>query len=48
VGFYGWFDSIDDQDVANALFQAAESWLRERKLERWTATLAELRAVLAA
>ena len=23
VGFYGWFDCIDDQDVANALFAAA-------------------------
>ncbi len=33
VGFYGWFDCIDDQEVANALFRAAETWLRARKLD---------------
>jgi hypothetical protein len=32
VGFFGWFDCVDDQDVANALFATVESWLRERKL----------------
>lgn len=28
VGFFGFFESIYDQDVANALFTAAEGWLR--------------------
>jgi hypothetical protein len=27
VGFFGFFESIDDQTVANALFVAAETWL---------------------
>lgn len=30
VGFYGFFESVDDQRVANALFAAAAAWLRER------------------
>src|SRR2546427_2282881 len=30
VGFFGFFDSIDDLDTARALFEAVESWLRER------------------
>jgi GNAT superfamily N-acetyltransferase len=30
VGFYGFFESIDDQTVANALFDAAAAWLRAR------------------
>lgn len=30
VGFFGFFESIDDQDVANALFNAASEWLREQ------------------
>lgn len=30
VGFFGFFECVDRQDVANALFTAAESWLRER------------------
>jgi GNAT superfamily N-acetyltransferase len=30
VGFYGFFDSVDDQDVANALFDAAAAWLRTK------------------
>lgn len=29
VGFFGFYDSIDDQDVANALFDAAKNWLLE-------------------
>jgi GNAT superfamily N-acetyltransferase len=29
-GFFGFFESIDDQQVADALFQAAGAWLRER------------------
>jgi GNAT superfamily N-acetyltransferase len=33
VGFFGFFESIDDQDVANALFDAAADWLRARKLD---------------
>jgi GNAT superfamily N-acetyltransferase len=28
VGFFGFFESIDDQGVANALFEAASSWCR--------------------
>ena len=28
VGFFGFFESIDDQDVANALFEAAAGWCR--------------------
>ena len=30
VGFYGFFESVDDQAVANALFDAAATWLRAR------------------
>ena len=30
VGFYGFFESIDDQDVADALFAAARAWLAGR------------------
>jgi GNAT superfamily N-acetyltransferase len=29
-GFFGFFESIDDQQVANALFDAAGAWLKER------------------
>jgi GNAT superfamily N-acetyltransferase len=32
VGFFGFFESIDVQGVADALFGAAESWLRARGL----------------
>lgn len=32
VGFFGFFECQDDQETANALFGAAESWLRERRL----------------
>ena len=28
VGFFGFFESIDDQGVANALFEAASGWCR--------------------
>lgn len=28
VGFFGFFESINDQDVANTLFNAAAEWLR--------------------
>jgi hypothetical protein len=30
TGFFGFFESIQDQDVAAALFEAASDWLRER------------------
>ena len=30
TGFFGFFESIDDQDVANALFDAASQWLRSQ------------------
>lgn len=29
-GFFGFFESIDDQAVADGLFKAARAWLRER------------------
>lgn len=32
VGFFGFFECVDDQQVANALFDAAASWLRARGL----------------
>lgn len=32
VGFFGFFESIDDQSVADALFDAAERWLAARGL----------------
>jgi GNAT superfamily N-acetyltransferase len=32
AGFFGFFDSIDDQDVARALLDAAGAWLRARGL----------------
>ncbi len=32
VGFFGFFECVDDQAVADALFTVAAEWLRERKL----------------
>jgi GNAT superfamily N-acetyltransferase len=32
VGFFGFFEAIDDAEVARALFRAAEDWLRARGL----------------
>src|SRR2546428_9027611 len=32
TGFFGYFESIDDSEVAGALFDAAGGWLRERGL----------------
>ena len=32
VGFFGFFESVDDPEVARALFEAAERWLRARGL----------------
>ena len=33
AGFFGFFECINDQAVANALFDAASNWLRERGLK---------------
>jgi GNAT superfamily N-acetyltransferase len=33
VGFFGFFESVDDQAVADALFAAAAAWLRARGLD---------------
>jgi GNAT superfamily N-acetyltransferase len=33
VGFFGFFDSIDDADVAGKLFDAAAAWLKPRGIE---------------
>ncbi len=30
VGFWGFFDTIDDEEVSKALFGAVEDWLREK------------------
>lgn len=32
IGFYGFFECIDDQNVANALFDAAATWCKKRGL----------------
>lgn len=32
VGFFGFFECVDDQSVANALFEVAESWLKQKGL----------------
>ncbi len=32
VGFFGFYESIDDQSVADALFAAARAWLAERNV----------------
>jgi GNAT superfamily N-acetyltransferase len=32
AGFYGFYEAIDDQEVANVLFQTAEKWLKARGL----------------
>ena len=34
TGFFGFFDTIDDQEVANALLDAAAKWLKERGMQR--------------
>jgi GNAT superfamily N-acetyltransferase len=33
VGFFGFFESIQDQGVATALFTAAEQWLRDKGMD---------------
>src|SRR5205823_902551 len=35
LGFIGFFESIDDQAVAGALFTHAESWLREHDMKNF-------------
>lgn len=32
-GFFGFFECVDDQQVANALFDAARTWLAERNIQ---------------
>jgi hypothetical protein len=34
VGFFGFFECINDQDVADALFAAAEKWVAQRGLKK--------------
>jgi GNAT superfamily N-acetyltransferase len=34
VGFFGFFESVNDPEVAHALVDAAAEWLRERGLDR--------------
>ncbi len=34
LGFFGFFESVNDQKVANALFSRAEQWLEKRGLEQ--------------
>jgi hypothetical protein len=34
VGFFGFFDTIDDEEVAKALIEAARQWLRSRGMKR--------------
>ena len=32
IGFFGFFECVNDQEVANALFDAAVAWLKEQKV----------------
>ncbi|MCH5378266.1 MAG: hypothetical protein JJ992_30280 [Planctomycetes bacterium] len=34
VGFFGYYEAVDDQQVSAALFTAAEEWLHSRGLDR--------------
>ena len=34
TGFFGFFESVDDQNTADALFAEAEKWIRERGMDR--------------
>src|SRR6185312_11861761 len=34
TGHFGFFDTIDDEDVARALLEKAEAWLREKGMKR--------------
>jgi len=40
VGFFGFCDTIDDQEVFNALLAEAEKWLRSQGMERMRGPLA--------
>jgi len=33
VGFFGFFECFNDQEVANALFDTAKNWLKERGID---------------
>ncbi|MBM4179361.1 MAG: GNAT family N-acetyltransferase [Ignavibacteria bacterium] len=33
AGFFGFFDCVNDQEVANKLFRAAEAWVREHGMD---------------
>ena len=33
IGFFGFFESVNDQNVANALLNAASDWLREQGMD---------------
>ncbi|MEO7112862.1 MAG: hypothetical protein ABI183_20635, partial [Polyangiaceae bacterium] len=34
TGFFGFFDTIDDEEVGKALIDAASTWLRDRGMKR--------------
>ncbi|MCH2046834.1 MAG: hypothetical protein MK212_22150, partial [Saprospiraceae bacterium] len=34
VGFFGFFECINDQEVANALFDTAKTWLKSKGLDK--------------
>jgi len=34
TGFFGFFESINDEIVAKSLFESAENWIREQKMDR--------------
>ncbi|MCH2109980.1 MAG: GNAT family N-acetyltransferase [Polyangiaceae bacterium] len=34
IGFFGFFDTVDDPEVGQELLKAAESWLKERGMQR--------------
>jgi ribosomal protein S18 acetylase RimI-like enzyme len=34
IGFFGFFECLDEDDVAQALLQTAHDWLKERKMNR--------------
>lgn len=36
VGFFGFFESLDDAEAARLLLSAVASWLRERRMEKMT------------
>ena len=34
TGFFGFFESINDENIAKSLFETAENWIREQKMDR--------------